>query len=66
MHDIIHRYKGNIPDLNFDEFDNALNIINKIQNAEIKSGNVKYNQEKFKSYLGEVKKEKNRKCKKIV
>ena len=28
--DLIYRYKGNTADLKFDEFDNALNIINKI------------------------------------
>ena len=27
--DLIQTYKGNTSDLNFDEFDNALNIINK-------------------------------------
>ena len=43
--------------MKFDEFDNALNIINKIQNGKISQENVKNNQEKFKSYLGEIKKE---------
>ena len=42
--------------MKFDEFDNALNIINKIQNGEIRLANVKNNQEKFKFYLGEIKK----------
>ena len=28
--DLIYRHKGNTADLKFDEFDNALNIINKI------------------------------------
>ena len=55
--DLIYRYKGNTADVKFDEFDNALNIINKIQNGEIDLANVKNNQEKFKSYLGEIKKE---------
>ena len=41
---------------NFDKFDNALDIINKIQNDEISLANVKNNQEKFKSYFGEIKK----------
>ena len=54
--DLIYRYKGNIADLKFDQFDNALNIINKIQNGEISLADVKNNQEKFKSYLGEIKK----------
>ena len=55
--DLIYRYKGNTADVKFDEFDNALNIINKIQNGKISQENVKNNQEKFKSYLGEIKKE---------
>ena len=54
--DLIYRYKGNTSDVKFDEFDNALIIINKIQNGEISLANVKNNQEKFKSYLGEIKK----------
>ena len=54
--DLIYRYKGNTADAKFDKFDNALNIINKIQNGEISLADVKNNQEKFKSYLGEIKK----------
>ena len=56
LDDLIYRYKGNTADLKFDKFDNALNIINKIQNGEISLADVKNNQEKFKSYLGEIKK----------
>ena len=51
--DLINRYKGNTAGL---KFDNALNIINKIQNGEICLADMKNNQEKFKSYLGETKK----------
>ena len=58
--DLIYRYKGNTADVKFDKFDNALNIINKIQNAEISLADVKNNQEKFKSYLGEIKKGNNK------
>ena len=54
---MIYRYKGNTVDLKFDKIDNALNIINKIQNGEISLADVKNNQEKFKTYLGEIKKE---------
>ena len=54
--DLIYRYRGNTADVKFNEFDNALNIINKIQNGEIRLANVKNNQEKFKFYLGEIKK----------
>ena len=41
--DLIYRYKGNTADVKFDEFDNALNIINKIQNGEIDLADVKHN-----------------------
>ena len=54
--DLIYRYKGSTADAKFDNFNNALNIINKIQNGEISLADVKNNQEKFKSYLGEIKK----------
>ena len=54
--DLIYRYKGNTADVKFDEFDNALKVINKIQNGETELAGVKNNQEKFKSYLGEIKK----------
>ena len=54
--DLIYIYTGNTADVKFDEFDNALNIINKIQNGKISLEDVKNNQEKFKSYLGEIKK----------
>ena len=52
--DLIYRYKGNIADAKFDEFDNALDIIDKIRNGKIDLADVKNNQEKFKSYLGEI------------
>ena len=45
--DLIQRYRGNNADVKFNEFDNAFNIINKIQNGEIRLGDVKNNQEKF-------------------
>ena len=53
--DLIYRYKGNTDAAKFDKFDNALHIISKIQNGEINLADVK-NQEKFKTYLGEIKK----------
>ena len=53
---LIYRYKGNTADVNFDKLDNALNVINKIQNGEISLADVKNNQEEFKTYLGEIKK----------
>ena len=54
--DLIYRCTGNTADAKFDKFDNALNIINKIKNGEISLADVKNNQEKFKIYLGEIKK----------
>ena len=56
--DLIHRCKGNIADVNFNQFDNALDIIDKIRDGKIDLANVKNNQEKFKSFLGEIKKRK--------
>ena len=41
---------GNTADLKFNEFDNALNIIDKIRDGKIDLANVKNNQEKFKSW----------------
>ena len=54
--DLIYRYKGNTADAKFDKFDNALDIIDKIRDGKIDLADVKNNQEKFKSYLGEIKK----------
>ena len=53
---LIYRYKGRTADAKFDKFDNALDIINKIRNGEISPTDVKNNQVKFKSDLGEIKK----------
>ena len=39
--DLIYRYKGNTAGVNFDEFDNALDIIDKIQNGKIELTDVK-------------------------
>ena len=52
----MYRYKGNTADVNFDKFHKALNIINKIENGEISLTDVRNNQDKFKTYLGEIKK----------
>ena len=53
--------------INFDdctnEFDNALALIDKIRDGKISLTDVKNNQEKCKSYLGEIKKETKRKLK---
>ena len=60
--DLIHRYKSRIAKEKFDEFDNVLDIIDEIRDSTITLSDVKNNQEKFKSYLGEIKKGNNR-CK---
>ena len=54
--DLIYRYKGKFADTKFDEFDNALGIINKIRDGKKDLVGVKKNQQKFKYYLGEIKK----------
>ena len=55
--DLIYRYKGRTADAKFDEFDNALGVINKIRDGKTDLSDVKNNQEKFKSYLRETKNE---------
>ena len=54
--DLIYRYKGRLADTNFDEFGNALGIINKMQDGKKDVAEIKNNQQKFKYYLGEIKK----------
>ena len=41
LDDLIYIYKGKTPDENFDSYDNALNIIDKIKNGRIKLADVK-------------------------
>ena len=57
---LIYRYKGNTADVNFDKFDNALDIIDKIRDGKKDLADVKNNQKKFKSCLGEIKKGNNK------
>ena len=56
LDDLVYRYKGRSHDEKFDKYDNALYIINKIRNGEIKLAKAKNDQIRFKSYLGEIKK----------
>ena len=58
--DLIYRYKGNTADVNFDEFYNALDTTDTIKNGEKSLADVKNNQEKLKTYLGEIKKGNNK------
>ena len=59
--DLIYRYKGKTPDENFDTYDNALNLIDKIKNDEMKLAEAKNNRIKSKSNLGDIKKGNNKK-----
>ena len=52
--DLICRYKGRTGDEKFDEFDNALDIINNIQDGKTDLADVKNNQQKFNSFLGKI------------
>ena len=54
--DLINRYKDKFVDTKFNEFDNALDIINKIRDGKKDLAGVKRNQEEFKYYSGEIKK----------
>ena len=54
--DLIRRYTGNIGDEKLDKFDNALDIVNKIQDCKTDLADVKNNQQKFESFLGKIKK----------
>ena len=56
--DLIYRWKGKTADAKLDEFDSALGIINKIRDGKTDLADVRNNQQKFKSYLGEIKKRK--------
>ena len=58
--DLIYRYKGKTSDEKFDKCDNALDLINKIKNGEIKLAEAKNYQIRFKSSLGEIKKGNNK------
>ena len=54
--DLTYRYKGNTDDVKFDEFGNALDIVNKIRDGKKDRVDVKNNQQKFKSLLGKIRK----------
>ena len=67
--DLIYKCKGNIADVNFNQFDNVLDITDKIRDGKIDLADVKNNQERFQPYLGEIKKgikNINQKFKKIL
>ena len=68
--DTIYRYKGPTPDAKFDEYDNAFDLLDKIREGRKKLSDVKKNDQlKFKSHLGEMKrnnKKKDQKSKKTI
>ena len=53
---MIYRYKNNSSNVEFNKFDNAFDIIDKIRHGKIDLSDVKNNQGKIKSYLGKKKK----------
>ena len=61
LNDLVYRYKGKSPVEEFDKYNNALDLINKIRNGEIKLAEAKNDQTIFKSHFGEIKKENNKK-----
>ena len=63
--DLIYRYKGNTSNEEFNMYDNALDLIDKIKNGKIKLAEAKNNQINFRSSLSKIKKVvKNQKHKK--
>ena len=54
---LIYRYKGKLADTKFAKFDNALGIIYNIRDGKKNLSEVKNNQENFKLYLSEIKKD---------
>ena len=64
---MICTYKGRPADTKFDEFDNAVGIINKIRDGKEDLADVKYNQKRFRYYVDGIKKgAKNQKNKKTI
>ena len=53
--DLIYRNKDKTPNGNFNTYDNALNLLDKIKNGKIKLADVKKDQIKFKLNLNEIK-----------
>ena len=52
---LIYRYKDPNADVKFNDFDNALDILNKVKEGEISLAHAENDQIKFKSSLGEQK-----------
>ena len=56
LDDLPYKYKGNTPNEKFNTHDNALDLIHKIKNGEIKLADVKNNQNNFRLNLNEIRK----------
>ena len=54
--DLKNKYKGPTADAKFNEFDNAINLLDKIREDEIRLADTKNGQEEFNSNLSEIKK----------
>ena len=53
---LLYRYKGTTVDVKFDELDNTFNLIDEIREREINLAEVKTDQIRIKSNLGEINK----------
>ena len=53
--ELVFKYKGNTPDEDFSKFDDALDLINEIRDAEIILNEAKDDQTKLRSDMGEIK-----------
>ena len=51
---LVLKYKGNTPDEDFSEFDNAFALINKLRNGEVSLTKIKDDQAKLRSNFGEI------------
>ena len=58
--DLIHRYKGNTANVKYDQFDNALSLLNKIRDGKISLTDGKNGQAEFKLDLNKKKKRKQK------
>ena len=56
LDNLIYKYKGPTVDAKFDEFDNALNLLDKIREGEVSVVVAKNDQIAFKSNLSKIKK----------
>ena len=58
--DLIYRYKGNTANVKYDQFDNALSLLDKIRDGKISLTDGKNGQAEFKLDLNKKKKRKQK------